>query len=951
MSLDIYQQYEKILRYLAMISRATLATLSIYINVGILEAATESKALIPIELLDNDSRFDRINKAEELYSATLYEAASEEYRAVLDSNINGDKHHRTLAICRLGQIYHYLGDYQRALDYFSEERTGIEDIPPSLQLLEMQAAYVTALCNRQLGQNRSALENLERHVIISRILGKPPLQEAIYERALNQFLLGDLAKAKEQFASISSSDKASLTAKLARLYLGRIAIVSEEYAAADNILKEISKELSQGDSLQFEIAYLLGENAFKKGDYHYAIEQFKKSIPNRNQKNSAWYSEALYQLGWSYLKIANKSNDREGRKGFSTAEEYFQAALTSSPSERFLLALAECYIMKGELLGDREALIAADKLLTDPKQLKSEKGKACALLLRAQTINDLQLKNDLYLELTSDLYKETPIYTRGWYCRGLHEYIYGLELKKISEEKSKQLFGQAADSLQNAYRLLRENSPFAGALAMRWRIQALIESDLPTAISAAEKFAEDEIILYSSLDKPEEIFYFCGQEACRIAESKNDINAAEIAERALWRVVTDAPNGDLADASLYLLGVSYLRQGQSAKAEETFLHLIARYPHSSYAAEALFRCAENAEKNGRDPEIIKSYRQQLYTSYPASSFAPSAFFNYYSYRDYLQGDKDALRHLKEFMEQYPDSPLQVTASYLTGLDYKRDRKTSEGRSLRKRNLQKAIEAFSDVEKQFDLQRNKIEEWELPYYITLRYRALLEKAWANNAISEESQGAKRQIYWQYADSIYKQILEELSDSTNPLGRYLLKSEPFPQVHEESLYRLAKLYLNAGNNTIAEAQLNEILEKYREQGIQKSYYLSCVYYERGMLEMNRDRHEQAWQEFMHAEESSAAGKLLSSEEKLNLWIQQSLCYKSLGQIDKAMLMLSKVINDDAISGLRVKAMLLRADLYALQGRHELARKQLEATARKGGEWAHQAKKKLDSDYGFQ
>jgi hypothetical protein len=63
------------------------------------------------------------------------------------------------------------------------------------------------------------------------------------------------------------------------------------------------------------------------------------------------------------------------------------------------------------------------------------------------------------------------------------------------------------------------------------------------------------------------------------------------------------------------------------------------------------------------------------------------------------------------------------------------------------------------------------------------------------------------------------------------------------------------------------------------------------------------------------------------------------------------LSKAINDDAISSLRIKAMFIRAEIYAIQGRNDLARKQLEATSKKGGEWALKAKQKLDMEYGYQ
>ena len=60
---------------------------------------------------------------------------------------------------------------------------------------------------------------------------------------------------------------------------------------------------------------------------------------------------------------------------------------------------------------------------------------------------------------------------------------------------------------------------------------------------------------------------------------------------------------------------------------------------------------------------------------------------------------------------------------------------------------------------------------------------------------------------------------------------------------------------------------------------------------------------------------------------------------------MLILSRIINYDAVSSLRLKAMFLRAEIYEHQGRLELARQQLRAVAKKGGEWASKAQSKLD------
>jgi tetratricopeptide (TPR) repeat protein len=226
---------------------------------------------------------------------------------------------------------------------------------------------------------------------------------------------------------------------------------------------------------------------------------------------------------------------------------------------------------------------------------------------------------------------------------------------------------------------------------------------------------------------------------------------------------------------------------------------------------------------------------------------------------------------------------------------------------------------------------------------------LERALANQVISGESHGTKQEIYFQYAEELYKKIFLEFADSKHPLSSSLTKIEPFPKVYEESLHALIKCYRNANDTKSAHTLIDEALGKYQELGKTSGYYLSRIHYEHGKIEMLNKEPAVALEAFIRAEESNK-GKFLSSDQRLDLWIQQAMCNKYLGQMDKAMLILSKVINDDAVSGQRLKAMFLRAEIYELQGRPELARKQLEATAKKGGDWAHKAKVKLDNEYGY-
>jgi len=109
--------------------------------------------------------------------------------------------------------------------------------------------------------------------------------------------------------------------------------------------------------------------------------------------------------------------------------------------------------------------------------------------------------------------------------------------------------------------------------------------------------------------------------------------------------------------------------------------------------------------------------------------------------------------------------------------------------------------------------------------------------------------------------------------------------------------------------------------------------------------------------HAEEEDRLLSLLqerkirhaNSELALEIAIEKSLCFWELKQTDKAMAVLAWVINGQYASSLRVKAMILRAELYLSLHRLDLATRQLESVVSKGGEWAVIAERKLREIYG--
>jgi hypothetical protein len=87
----------------------------------------------------------------------------------------------------------------------------------------------------------------------------------------------------------------------------------------------------------------------------------------------------------------------------------------------------------------------------------------------------------------------------------------------------------------------------------------------------------------------------------------------------------------------------------------------------------------------------------------------------------------------------------------------------------------------------------------------------------------------------------------------------------------------------------------------------------------------------------------------ELALEIAMEKSLCLRDLEQPARAMALLAWVINGPYASSLRVKAMIIRAEIYLSLHRTDLALRQLESVVAKGGEWAPVAERKLQELYG--
>ncbi len=564
--------------------------------------------------------------------------------------------------------------------------------------------------------------------------------------------------------------------------------------------------------------------------------------------------------------------------------------------------------------------------------------------MRAEAAPHYADRDRLYRQLTQERNETNPRYAEGWYMRGLNDFTEGQRLSLANPDEAKKTFHLAAETLNQAAPYLLIADPAKASMAAKIEVLALFHQE--TESSRREAWSRlDKLIKGPTTEHQAELYYLAGLVASHLVKDHHQTEFIPLAEQTLKEGISHYPKSPFVPDMLNLIGLLYQDDGRYSEAEKTFLELAAQYPESTLAGEAWFWAASCAEHLKKEDATIKLYRKNAFEKYPHCRYAAEAYLAYYPYRDYLQGSRTPLKHLEAMPRLFPQSPLVISAYYLTGLDQKKERISQEGKAIRQKNLLAAIAAFHEAESTFDTlhQQSLIPADQLIYFATLRYRSTLERALANLAIAEESKGAKRQIYLEYAEEVFNQVVNDFTSPDNTLAQALLQGEPYHRLWEESEFWLAHTYVQRHNDGAADKLLTQMIDHYHQADITKGYFLARTWYEKGMIAMRRNDYRVALKDFSLAEDASK-GKVFSTDQRLDLWIQQSLCYKELKQYDLAMLLLSQVINDDAVSGLRIKAMLLRADIYALEGRPELAQKQLEATARKGGEWGQKAKEKL-------
>lgn len=904
--------------------------------------------VIPLKLQSSDNKTSHeecILHAEESVDSGDYLQASAFYQEALDQlRFHSQKTSMEATIrCNLATVLILSEQYLEAIK--------------TLQAVDACVAkkyFLMGKAYQKDGQFKNALSAFRRYLEISK--DQEAQDEVNWEIGFAYFQLANYEQANIYFNLLTPQTEFKEFYLLSQLYLARIDISLDNLVKAEKRLSDLASLISLPNPLRYEWAYLFGELCLRQKNEARALDFFEQAIPLHKQHDAVWYPEVLKQVGKCCLKLAEEKTEEMSRQKLllDKAEQALLTLRNLLDEDEAYLLLGRCYLIKGQCFSDQKEFQKVNDLFSQRKWQSLPDSYAESLLIRAHAASSYDLKDSLYQRLIQETPSENRWYIQGWYEKGVNDLQEGERLKSQKSPASVKPLEQAIIAFKTTFQLSQKTQPQLAAKAAKREIQACLmvgtSDSCQQAFSLLQSLQQNDWDISSSFDDQGEVLYLLGLTASALAKNDHE-NYTHLSERFWQQAGNLGSKSKWSAAAQFALATLYFQQGQYADAEKIFLDIAEQQTSSSYAGDALFFASRCFEIQQKDADLIREYRRKVFEEYPESLYAAEAYLTYYPFIDYMQGDPSPLEHLKAMPHLFPSSPFTLHAYYLIGMDWKKERKAMEGKLHRKRSLLKAIEAFHEAESLFDTLNAKglIPENNLDYFTSIRYRSCIERAMANLGIAAESKGAKRNIYLEYAADVFKQIIHDFETPNHPLTQAMIHGEPYPSLCEESEYGLMQTYLKAQDDRHAEKVLAHMFEKYNQAHITRGYFLSRAWYDQGLIRMRRQDFHGALDALKQAEDC-AKGKVLSADQKLDLWIQQSHCYRAMQQLEVAMRILSQVINEDAISGLRLKAMYLRAEIYEEQGRDELALKQLEALAKKGGEWSLKAKEKLEKEYRY-
>ena len=821
---------------------------------------------------------------------------------------------------RLGASAFHQGDYKHASTILTAQNYSIH--AKNLQDILQTSLLYLALSLKKQGAYEACHFAFCDYLAQASEQHKLPFSDfALLGAASSAYQLQNLAQSLLYIDELLRSTKNKNVELLAKLLSAKIQLRLKNYKQAHSLLEELEKY----GSTRRQALYLKGLASANQQDLEMAVIHLEKSIPEAIGQN-LWAKEALYALGSTYNHLAidySFKNERGGHKAYlERSEACFLKILAEEKNERAILGLAQNYFVLGFFFSDRQKIEQLTPLLEENKPLLSLDGQLECALLQAQIESSYHDRQKQFQKCTSTQFTPCKFFAKAHFLKALNE----IQQARTEKNDPTSLFGEALATLKKAELLGYDSLQIAKVLLSfpapnGYREACTLLESLPDD-NQQEEIQYLLIQCYTALDFEKAVT----KAAHFFAEFPKSPHRAELSHALAERLI--AKNA-LRDASKLLLSV------------------LKDFPHYPEKAHVLYLAAYAQDVLQTDIEKARALRKELCHAFPNSPYAAESYFRLFAEQEYQLATPHAIFHLESMLTLYPMSPYTIAANFYVGNFYKQ-----ESLKQKEKKIELAKEAnikFQKVDTLYEtlLSKNLLDLSLKSYFFQIQVDALLSQGSLASQLLLDQKIAEKALL-KLNTLLERYLVQPSTQEIQPAHSRLIKA------YQEASYLLACTYEKQLKESLARKQLESLIHWHSKRGL-KGRFLTSAYLDLAKQEQKMGQFSQALTFFEEAETETEYGltrqpqkemqKEMIKEQLLEIKIAKSECYRLMNRLDLAMTLLSEVINDDAASSLRIKAMLLRAEIYEMQHRNDLAIKQLEAASVKGGEWGLKAKTKLE------
>ena len=895
---------------------------------------------LQIDYPDSPLRLDAVRgTATAWFHQGRYEEAIEAYEKVVESSDDAPTISHSLYL--IGESYDNLGLYQQSGEYYEQVLTKYPQSDEASDALYAKGWSLYRL--KKYG---------EAHNTLAGFIKKYPthyaIPEASYRAAESLFNLGDWAKAQQAYQQVIDTyqkDEAHQQFAIdARFRLGECYFQQQQMEEAKNTFELLLRE--HGNSpIVAEAQYWIAEVLLEEKKYPEAIHEYQKVItlyPQSEVVDDAEYGIAMAQfLKGDYAKAGSE---------FKKVAENRRSGLADAARFR----LGECFRLQREF---NSAILHYKKVGTKSAYtddaLYGRATSAFELRDYSQTIDVL---NALLSAQPSSPLRPYVLYQLGlayFNQKAYHESSQAFD-SFLSENRNTNLATAPIDealfwkararfeledystTLQTCEELLQR---FPNS-RLRYRAEFFIAESTYWREQTAQAYQSARQKYQALLEKQSQIAPDAlgaeWAEKCRYgiawthfseatlskdsAEQKKHYQAAVSA----WKeVLANHPNGTLVDKTQYHIGIAYVNLKQYGDGIQAFRRVLSGHPGSNWGDNARYQTGWVLYKQERYPEAIAAFNEML-KAHPGSQLVPRAIFGianaYFKQGKYTQ----AIREYQRVVDKYPNPIREAGAE--KAIDLRPEAQYYIGESFL--NLQNYLEAIAAYERV--PQHHPKSEWadDAQYGIATAYENLgqkekaiqayrtLTRKYPNRELAPDVQLQIGRFYYNEKD--YKRAIAEFQNAINQ----------YPSTLSAWLaqYNIGKCYIALGSYRQAIGAFERV-DSRSEFAATAAYEIGYAWYDRNNPSRNL---------------GNAVEALLAVPEKYpqSVDVPRALlvageCYKELVELDKAVVVYRRLLNDYPESEQAQWAQLALGDTHRAQQKYEQAIAAYDVIREKGTE----------------